>query len=307
MENNKQQKINGSVFWWILLAMAGTALSYYYPLFLVFMAVTPALWAAAAFKSRPAVLGLLTLGSLGYGLLMGYGLVSSLLSTGFIAPAGILLYLLQKYRFGNFQTVMYTSVVLCFGLFLVISAPSLIGGGGAYDLIRQAMLESAELLKESEYMYALAREIANSVEDVALAYYYILSAFFALSNRLFLQAFNKKGDMDLCPMGPFGSWCAPARYVNFSCILMLVSTLLMYFSSWSYAVILGNISYVLCVLPLALTGANVLYALLGKKLQGKKRNAVFILLLAALTVMSIFVLAMLGFFAGMRRRRKEQP
>ena len=102
----------------------------------------PAVWAAMAFRTHPillaAVAGIVFL----FGCFMGYDVMSCLCILGMAAPAGCCLWYSQKENLGNFQSVLYVSVLMTFGLFLVFCVPDLVATGDPYASIRACCMPS---------------------------------------------------------------------------------------------------------------------------------------------------------------------
>ena len=276
MENSRGKQ-NGSLWLlWLGLGVLGGVSAYFYPLFVLTMLAVPAIWAAMAFRVHPATL--LAAGALVFlfGLFMGFDTVNCLCILGLVAPAGCLLWLSQKERMGNFQSVLFLSVALTFGLFLIFCMPDLLQSGDPYASIRTYFADMPELFAGT-VLYDTARLLLSRIDELIVACFFAFAGLYALVNVLVLHAFNRRqGDMPLCPLGPFGTW-----------------RLLLY-EMWA--------------MPLMMTGANFLYSLLGRRLSGHRLKLAFGIIVGALLVLvpefAQMVLLLLGFFGIILFRRR---
>ena len=310
MENSRGKQ-NG-LLWglWLGLALLGGVSAYYYPLFLLTMFAVPAVWAAMAFRTRPILLAAAGALVFLFGYLMGYGAVNSLCILGLVAPAGAFLWLSQKERMGNFQSVLYVSVLLTFGIFLIFCAPDLLSGGDPYASIRTYFAE-VPLLFEGTPLYATAQLLTSRIDELIVACFYAFAGVYALVNVLLLHALNRgKKDMPLCPLGPFGTWAAPYGYVMILGGLGIGATLLATVVDTPTVSALSLLLYEMWVLPLLLTGANYFYALLGLRLRGGRLNLVFGMLMGVSLLFSPqlaqIALMLLGLVGVIRRRRARK-
>lgn len=312
MENSRAKQ-NGMMWGlWLGLAVTGGVSVYYYPLFVLTMAAVPALWAVMAFRTHPAML--LAAGALVFlfGQLMGYGMLSCLCVLGMAAPAGCFLWYSQKEGMGNFQSVMYVSVLLTFGLFLMFCVPDLLISGDPYASIRAYFTANVALFEGTSF-YETAVMATSRIDELMIACFFTFAGLYALINVLLLHAFNRgKKDMPLCQLGPFGTWFASFRYVMVSGGLCLGATLLNAVTDTPLVSTLSLLLYEMWALPLMLTGANVLYALLSRRVPKGRAKLMFgVALGVALLFTSQFAqmaLLLLGLVGVIRRRRagKEQ-
>ncbi len=307
MENSRGKQ-NGMMWGlWLGLAVMGGASIYYYPLFVLTMFVVPALWATLAFRTRPVML--LVAGALVFlfGYLMGYEMLSCLCILGMAVPPGVFLWYSQKERMGNFQSVLYVSVLLTFGLFLLFCVPDLLSTGDPYASIRTYFAAVPEMFQGTS-LYEASLLLVSRIDEMMIACFYAFAALYALVNVLLLHAFNKgKKDMPLCPLGPFGTWSAPYGYVMIAGGLCLLATILTASRDTPMVSTLSLLLYEMWAMPLFLTGVNALYALLLRRLPGSQGKVAFGVLLGAGLVFfyQIFqmVLLLLGFVGVVRRRR----
>ena len=292
MENSRGKR-NGIVWGlWLGLSVMGGISVYYYPLFVLTMFLIPAIWAAMAFRTHPMMLAVAGALVFLYGYMMGYGTLNCLCILGLAAPAGVLLWLSQRDNMGNFQSVMYVSVLLAFGLFLFAQVPAMF---------------------EGTYLYDTARSLVSRIDEMIIAVFYAFSGVYGLVNVLLLHAFNRgQKDMPLCPLGPFGSWFAPYGYVMVMGGLGLLATLLAANTDTAMASALSLLLYEMWALPLLVTGANVLYSLLGRRLPLARLKLIYGLLLGCTLMFAPqfaqVILLLLGLTGVIRRRRagKEQ-
>lgn len=313
MENSRGKR-NG-ILWglWLGLAVMGGVSVYYYPLFVVTLFAVPAIWADMAFRTRPVML--VVAGAIVYlfGYLMGYGAMNSLCILGAAAPAGIFLWYTQKERMGNFQSVLYLSVLLTFGQFLIFCVPDLLTVGDPYASLRSYFAD-VPLLFEGTSMYETSVLLMSRIDELIVACFFAFAGVYALVNVLLLHAFNRgKKDMPLCPLGPYGTWCAPYGYVMALGAASLLVTVLTAASDTPALSALSLFLYEMWAMPLLLSGANYLYALLQRRLpKGQHVLLVYIFIMGAGLVFlyQIFQMALLllGLIGVIRRRRagKEQ-
>lgn len=275
MENSRGKQNGTQWGLWLGLAVLGGISVYYYPLFVLTMLVIPAIWAAMAFRTHPAMLlaagALVTL----FGFLMGYGAVSSLCILGMVAPAGAVLWLSQRERMGNFQSVLFVAILLTFGLFLLFCVPDLIQSGDPYASIRSYFLGALELF-QGTYLYASAMLLVNRLDEMMVAVFFAFAGVYALVNVLLLHAFNRRRkDMPLCPLGPFGTWSAPYSYTMAMGALGLFATFLTLSVDTPTVSTLSMLFYEMWAMPLIFTGINGFYRLLRRRLPVNRARVMF--------------------------------
>lgn len=307
MENSRGKQ-NGMIWGlWLGLAVMGGVSVYYYPLFVLTMLAAPAVWAALAFRTHPLMLAVAGALVLLFGYIMGYDLVSCLCILGMVAPAGVFLWYSQKAGMGNFQSVMYVSILLTFGLFLLFCVPDLLQSGDPYASLR-AYFAQIPAMFEGSALYATALALASRIDELIVACFYAFAGAYALVNVLLLHGFNKgKKDMPVCPLGPFGSWYAPYGYVMILGGLGLLATLLAFTVDTATTWALSLLLYEMWAMPLLVTGANALYALLGRRLSTARLKLIYGLLLGASLLFAPqfaqVALLLLGLTGVIRRRR----
>ena len=312
MENSRG-KSKGMIWGlWLGLSVMGGVSVYYYPLFVLTLFAVPAVWAVLAFRTHPVMLAVAGALVFLFGYMMGYGAVSCLCILGMTLPAGYFLWYSQKERMGNFQSVMYVSILLTFGLFLIFCVPDLLVSGDPYASIRSYFAEVPAMF-EGTALYDTALSLVSRIDELMIACFFAFAGAYALANVLLLHAFNRgKKDMPLCPLGPFGTWSASYRYVMILGALGLAATLLATFADTPMASALSLFLYEMWVLPLLVTGANFLSALLSRRLPKGGQKLIYGILMGVGLLFSPqfaqVALLLLGLVGVIRRRRagKEQ-
>lgn len=292
---------------WLGLSVMGGASVYFYPLFALTMFVVPAVWAAMAFRTRPVML--IVAGALVFlfGYLMGFAPLNCLCILGLAMPAGAFLWYCQRERMGNFRSVMYVSVLLTFGMFLVFCVPDLLATGDPYASVRTSFAASVPLF-EGTPLYEAAQAMVSRIGEMMIACFFAFAAVYALVNVLLLHAFNKiKKEMPLCPLGPFGTWMASYRYVMILGGAGLAATILMLAADTPAISALSLLLYEMWALPLLFSGVNFLYYALNRRLPKSRANLVFgVAMAVSLLFMYQFfqmALLLLGLIGVIRRRR----
>ena len=298
---------------WLGLAVMGGCSVYYYPLFLLTMFLVPALWAVLAFRTRPVMLVVAGALVFLFGYMMGYDLLSCLCILGAAAPAGCVLYVSQKERMGNFQSVLYVSLLLTFGQFLIFCVPDLAATGDPYASLRSYFSE-VPVLFEGTSLHDTALLLVSRIDELIVGCFFAFAGGYALINVLLLHAFNRRQkDMPLCPLGPYGTWSAPYRYVMVMGAASLLSTLLSMVRDVPMVSALSLLLYEMWTMPLLVSGASYLYAMLKRRLPQSRVGLVYGLAMGAGLVFlyQIFqmVLLLLGLVGVIRKRRagKAQP
>ncbi len=252
-------------------AATAVAMTYNLRLLLIvpLLCVAPALWARCAFRVHPWTLGVLTVLAYVVAFGMTRDALSALSGTLLIAPAGILLYAMQRRKMSNFATVFYTSIILLGGLFLWIGLKPRITNGDAFYPLRQYAEAVTVTTNELISMLGLTEEqIANSEfarikdmltdlklypESYMIELLYYPAALAALASGLLSHLFNKRKTVDLTPLPPFAEWKVEAPYFYGTLALSVVSYVLA-LSGVSYGNGLLSIAYALWILPMSLAG-----------------------------------------------------
>ena len=307
MENSRGKQ-NGLIWiLWLGLSVIGGVSVYYYPLFVLTMFVVPAVWAVMAFRTHPVMLLMACAVTFLFGYGMGYGMLSCLCVLGMAAPAGCFLWLSQRERMGNFQSVLFVAVLLTFGLFLLFCVPDLLRSGDPYASIRAYFSGTQELFAGTA-LYGTAVAMVSRIDEMMVACFFAFAGAYALVNVLLLHAFNKgKKDMPLCPLGLFGTWFAPFGYVMGSGALGLGATLLGAIKDTPTISALSLLLYEMWALPLLMTGVNCFYLLLSSRLPKSRAKLIFGIALGIGFVFSAqfaqMALLLLGLVGVIRKRR----
>ncbi len=280
---------------------------YYYPLFMLTMFLTPAVWAALAFRTRPSMLAVAAALVFLFGYLMGFGALNRLCILGMVLPAGAGLWFSQRENMGNFQSVLYVSVLLTFGLFLIFCLPDLITFGDPYVSLRIYFAQVPAMF-EGTSLQDTALLLVSRIDELIVACFFVFAGGYALVNVLLLHAFNKRQkDMPLCPLGPYGTWSASYGYVMILGGASLLVTILTMTTDTPMVSALSLLLYEMWAMPLLLTGANYLYAVLKRRLPQNRVGLLYGLVMGAGLVFlyQIFqmVLLLLGLVGVIRRRR----
>ena len=307
MENSRGKSNGASWGLWLALCVLGGVSVYYYPLVVLTMFVLPALWATLAFRTRPVMLAVAGLLVFLFGAVMGYGMMSCLCVLGMAAPAGCFLWYSQKERMGNFQSVIYVSLLLTFGLFLLFCVPDLLLTGDPYASIRAYFAGNVELFAGTA-LYDTAVDMVSRIGEVMVACFFAFAGGYALVNVLLLHAFNSpRRDMPLCPLGPFGTWSASFPYVAVTGVMGLIATAVTVTADSPTASALSLLLYEMWALPLLLTGANYLFAMLCRRLPRGRARLIFGVALGVGFLFSAQIaqvaLLLLGLVRVIRRRR----
>lgn len=311
MEMTNKAKVNTGGILFALLGLAGGFLSYYFPYFFLTMLLVPAFWAAVAFRSKHGAAVLIALSAATYvwGLCIGQTPGEALLILGFVAPAGILLYAVQKMKMGNANCTILLSLLMTFGFFLVFCVPSLQAYGNGWQALQLFYDDALQPLYMNASTADMARELVVSMEINYLSLLYSLGAEYALVNVLVLHLLNRRHKaMDLCPMGAFGSWRFPRRYALILVVAVNVGVLALFLGQTRFASA-SNLLIEMLMLPMYLMGAQTIFQLLSVRKSRKAAGWLTVLFTAILLMFGGFLLAMLGLIASLRKPviRKEQP
>lgn len=229
----------------------------------------PALWARSAWRTGPLSLLPLCLVAFLSAYLCEKNLLTSLFALLLIAPAGILLYGMQRAGFSNFKVVFYGSIAMLFGLFARIGGPALTEHGdaflllrtllGAYETLWRASMSDgfndamrAFGLQAGEFETLLASLRLNAENYFVMLLYYP-AALAALSNGLLSHLLNRKGEVGLSPLPPFARWQVEPSYFYGTLLLMGIAYALA-FSRAANGPALMNAAYAIWMLPMSLAG-----------------------------------------------------
>lgn len=308
------RKFDISFFLFLALSAIGVTMCYDF-MFIPAMVALPALWAAAAFKGKlgvPVLLGL-SIFTVLYGVFIGYDLLFSLRILILAAPAPVLLYMSHKYKLGNVQAALFLSVTVTFGLFAVFCMNSIHQGRPAFSEVRDlfsSMLPVFEAMFGTENALVVSfAEYVSNIDVYFPSVLYSFGAFYALSNALLLQLFNKrKKTMPLMPVGLFSSWRLPRPYVLVCALVMAVS----FFIAWPgnpKAEMIFLLSNYMLNMPLSIVGAGIVFGIFTRSGKTPGKIALYVVLIVVFTLigLSMYTFSILGFLActGFRRPEKK--
>ena len=285
------------------------------------LCVTPALWARSAWRLHPMALAGLTLFLFAFGALLTHNALQGLYLVGLLAPSGILLYGMQRWKLSNFKVVFYGSILLLFGLFIYVCLPSYFAYGDAFLPLRNAITDYRIVFEQTAAelsaidVNGLLRPMIESVSEATLAmkldadqylvaYLYYPAAIATLSNALLSYLWNRKGGAQLIPLRSFSDWMVESQYVIGVVLLSILSYILV-FSGVSFGSGLVRIAYVLWMLPMGLLGLCTV-----KKWTASK-PWIFILvcvvcgLLFQTAMQFLPIVGMFGYFWDRMRRRSQ--
>lgn len=267
MEVSNQQTPRAKQRGWLvlLLAFAAAFLAVVFPLALI---IAPALWAYAGARTKPALMllpaalymaAMFTLESLAVaGGLSGAALICA-----------VLVYVLLTNRFGNADTALVLSGVFLIGLYTVICLPGILDGRGAFADIQAAMSSlrafyaaaAAQVPQVSAEAVSAVLDTMDLIHDsVPVGFVAVLCVFasvLGLGNLLFFRALCKKQEqIRLSPMRAFRDWTMP-RSMMMGLFMMLIVSLILEFSEWTFAASFSVTVNTLLAIPLFLQGISV--------------------------------------------------
>lgn len=288
-------------------------------LFVPLWMIVPSLWARAAHTAQPVILALLSLVAFGTGFLLTRSAPEALYDLALIAPAGILLYVMQRWKLSNFRIVLYGSVALLFGLFVRVSVPTLLSDGDAFLPMRDAVAAYRVLWNEAVADPTVMRALSGAgmpaeqlgetltalklnAEQYLIGILYYPAAIAALSNCLMSHLYNRRGGAELVKLKPFSEWRVEPAYVYGTLALTAVAYVLT-FAGVGYGVALTQLAFAVWTLPMSLAGLCTLKRWL------KGRPGVFALACVGTALLYTVLgqmLAIVGFMGFMQDRLKER-
>ena len=298
METSNQPKPRASLNGWLvlLLAVASGFAAAYVPFALI---VAPALWAYAGARTKPALIALPAAAFAAIMFTYDSVLVAAGLS-GAALLAAVLVYALLTHRFGNTDTVLILCGVFLIGLYTAICMPGVLDGRGAFADVQAAILSMKEFYTSiaagmpqlGEGGTALVSEMMDAMYEAVptsfVAVLCIIASILGLGNLLFFRAFCKKQEqIQLSRMRPFRDW-AMTRSMMYGLFLMLILSLILELSDWTYAASFSTTANALLAIPLFLQGISVIDFFI---VRGQKNVSV----IRTLTYVGICVLYQLVF------------
>ena len=230
------------------------------------MLIVPALWARLAFRTMPWILAVLAGFAFGCGLLFEGSAKDALYTLLLLALPGVGLYGLQRFRIGNFRTVLYESFLILAALFGYACLRDLIREGDAFLSTKWILSRYGEILDGyatvdldvySAQILSTLRETVDayrlSPEIVCVPALLLPSMAAGLSNTLFSHLMNRRGGADLTRLPAFADWRCERWYVILIAVFSIV-TLILRLSRVQNAEALAAVADPLWRLPCSLAG-----------------------------------------------------
>lgn len=277
----------------------------------ILLLIVPALWAHSGHRFGAwAILALSAL-AFGAGYLFTRDVKAGLYTLLLIALPGAGLWALEKLHLNNFRTVLYTSVLNLFALFIYVCLPDLLLNGNAYLPFRTVIEVYTRIVRDAEPALALLNdgsfenlmelltEIKLESEQLGIPALVIVSMTAGLSNVLFSHLFNTRKEVLLPALPPFSEWRCERMYVYIATGFALVTYGLAMFSVNGMET-LSSVAMLLWNMPCALAGLAGVRRL---ALRAKK-GWIFFIVCAGLAMVPSFgltLLAMLGMISSLRK------
>ena len=321
MENSNQQPSRAKNRAWliVLLSVLSALAAVWFPAALL---LTPALWAYAGARTKPAWIALpaVVYGALAanaYGLDAAVGLIVAM------AAAAVALYFMQTRRISNTYTALTLSGLFLAGLYCAVCLPGILSGAGAFTAAQSVINEmisgyraAAQQLSgvSTEYL-ALVNEYLDAFSEAAPSY--IVSALcigggvLGLSNLLFFRLFCRKNtEIAISPMRPFRLWTMP-RSMMLGLFALLVGSLVFEWSGWTFSESMANTVNALVGMPLLVQGLCVVDFFLARSPRGttgaRVITYIFIALLFGIIQMPLILLGCFDQIFRFRERMQNMP
>ena len=278
MENVQSQPSHAKNRAWLILllsvlsAVAAVALP-------AALLLAPALWAYAGARTKP---GWIALPAATYGALAlyAYGSMEALLGLAFsAAAAAVAVYYMLTRKMSNAYTALTLSGIFLVGLYSAVCLPGVLSGAGAFAGVQAAIDETISLYRAAaqqasglnadsvalinEYLDAFSKAVPSFIVGGLCAGAGVLG----LSNLLFFRLFcHKHSEISISPMRAFRLWTMP-RSMMLGLFALLIGSLALEWSGWTYAEGLSNTVNVLVGMPLLLQGLCVIDFFLARKPQ----------------------------------------
>lgn len=288
MENFNQQQPRAKWPGWIVLVIAVVvAFAAAYVPFLLILA--PALWAYAGARTKPVLMALPAAVFAAVMFTLDPAIVAGGLSGAALLVA-ILVYVLLTHRFGNADTALVLSGVFLVGLYTAICMPGVLAGRGAFADIQAALLglksfyasAATQMPQLGEDGIKLVSSMMDAIYEAVptnfVAVLCIFASVLGLGNLLFFRAFCRKDEtISLSPMRPFRDWTMP-KSMTFGLFFMLILSLILEFTEWTFAASFSATANVLLAIPLFLQGLSVIdfFIVRSKKNVSMLRTLVYV-------------------------------
>jgi len=278
MENVQSQPSHAKNRAWLILllsvlsAVAAVALP-------AALLLAPALWAYAGARTKP---GWIALPAAVYGLLALYAYGSMEAALGLFlsaAAAAVAVFYMLTRKMSNAYTALTLSGIFLVGLYCAVCLPGVLSGAGAFAGSQAAIDETVSLYRAmaqqmsglnadslaliNEYLDAFSKAVPSFIVGGLCAGAGVLG----LSNLLFFRLFCRKHtEISISPMRAFRFWTMP-RSMMLGLFALLIGSLVLEWSGWTYAEGLSNTVNVLVAMPLLLQGLCVIDFFLARAPQ----------------------------------------
>lgn len=280
------------------------------------LCAVPALWARLGHRmSYWSLVGLSAI-AFGIGFWITKDARTALYTLLLVALPGVGLFALQKLLLNNFRTVLYESVIVLLALFGYVCLPDLIANGDAYLPFRTVIGAYERLAGEMQTVLAsmggtlpygdlsalaeMAAEYRLNAEVFGVPVLMIPAMAAGLSNVLLSHLMNRRGGAELTQLPPFAQWRCSRTFVIAAAVFGIVSFFLR-FTGWYGMEALAGAASILWRFPCALAGLCAIRRLSLRVHKGWI-FAIACCIAAAIPMMSLPVLALLGMLSSMRKQ-----
>ena len=298
----------------LLLSVLAAALAVVFPVALL---LAPALWAYAGARTKPAWIAL---PAVCYGLmaLTAYDTVAALGLAGSAAAVAFALYYLLTRRVSNAYTALTLAGLFLVGLYCAVCLPGILSGDGAFagaqSVVDEMVADYREAAQQLSDVNTASLELINTYLDSfskAVPSFIVASlcagaGVLGLSNLLFFRLFCRKHpEIAISPMREFRFWAMP-RSMMLGLFALLIGSLVLEWSGWTFSDGLSSTVNVLVAMPLLLQGLCVIDFFLARSPQ---RVTVLRVVIYALTAVLFGLLQtpliLLGCFEQILRIRER--
>lgn len=278
MENVQSQPSHAKNRAWLILFLSvlSAAIVYVLPAALL---LAPALWAYAGARTKPAFIALpaVVYGALA---LSSYGSTEAALGLALSAAvAAVAVYYMLTRKMSNAYTALTLAGIFLVGLYAAVCLPGVLSGAGAFAGAQGAIDETVSLYRAAaQQMSGLNADSLSLINEYLDAFTQAVPSFLVgglcagagvlgLSNLLFFRLFcRKQAEISISPMRAFRFWTMP-RSMMLGLFALLIGSLVLEWSGWTYADGLSNTVNVLVAMPLLLQGLCVVDFFLARKPQ----------------------------------------
>ena len=296
----------------LLLACAVALFTAYFPVALI---IAPALWAYAGARTKTYWI-LLPAALFAAGMFALEPVVVAAGLSGAALLAALLLNVLLTHRFGNSDTVLLLCGVFLVGLYTAICMPGILEGRGAFADIQASIGTLNEFYHSAtsqisqinpEAVAVILDTMDTMYEAVPTSFVAVLCIFasvLGLSNLLFFRAFcRKQPQVEISPMRAFRDWTLP-RSMTLGLFVMLIGSLILEFSGWSFAASFSVTANILLGIPLFLQGISVVDFFIARSQKNvATKRALAYVGLGILYQFALYPLVLVGCFDQIFRLR----